>query len=259
MQDVDDLLKVKKARPDEVPWRQCPLAEAGVIPKCCFRWIISGPSYSGKTNLARYTIENFYKKENGEQFFDRIALLSPTAEEDHNWKDLPNLKKSDRRTNLDPAWLERLFKTQARKVKSMGRDRAPMCLLCIDDSISNTRFLNSPEFLRLFVSGRHQNISTIFLTQSYMKVPRSCRLQATHVAFMPSKTTEIDRLYTEHGAIELSKQDFHDLVNHATEKRPGDEYPFFYVDTAAGPKRYRRNFTEQYTIGDGAAMEEEKG
>ena len=257
---VLDFLKVKKARPDEVPWRQPPLAEAGVIPKPCFRWIISGPSYSGKTNMCRYAIENYYKREDGRQFFDRIILMSPTSKEDHNWADLEGLKDSDRKTDLDPEWLDMQLRSQARKVKGMGRDKAPMVLLVIDDSIASPQFLNSKEFLRLFISGRHQNVSTCFLTQSWVKCPRSCRIQATHVSMFPSKTTEVDRLYDEHCPRELNKKQFHELVSYATEKRPGDEYPFFYVDVAAGPKRFRRNFTEQYTIGEeGAPMEEAKG
>jgi len=246
---MEDLLKVTKARPDEVEWKQPHLA--GVVPKIAFRWIISGPSYSGKTNMIRYAIENLYKsKETGKQFFDRIILMSPTAETDHNWQDLDGLKKSDRRTQLDPQWLERLFNKQSRLVKAMGRDKAPNVFLGIDDAAASPKFLNSKEFLRLFISGRHQNISTAFMTQSYMKVPRSVRLQATHVSFFPSKTSEIERLYDEHGPRQLSKKGFMDLVTHATTPVEGDRYPFLYVDTAGGSRRFRRNFTDQYIIGD---------
>jgi hypothetical protein len=244
-----DFLKVGKARPDEVPWRQPPLAASGVVPKCCFRWIFSGPSYSGKTNLARYTIENFYRREDGRQFFDRIILMSPTAEVDHNWADLEGLERKDRRTELDPDWLESVFRKQSASVKQMGRDKAPMVLFAIDDAVASPKFLNSKQFLRLFISSRHQNISLMFMTQSYVKCPRSCRIQATHVAMFPSKTTEVDRLYDEHCPRELNRQEFHDLVNHATTKREGDEFPFLYIDVAAGPNKFRRNFTEQYTIG----------
>lgn len=241
---VDEFLRVTKARPDEVPWRQPKFADAGVAPKCCFRWLICGPSHSGKSNMARWAVDHFYM-----DFFDRILLLSPTAEVDFQWKELPGLEKKDRRTDLDPEWLQSVLEKQGGMVKRMGRDKAPMALLIIDDAIASPQFMNSKEFLRLFISGRHQNVSTMLLSQSLMKVPRSVRLQSTHISLFPSKTSEVDRMYDEVGPRELTKKQFHDVVNHAVEKRPGDEYPFFHVDVAQPlNRRYRRNFTEMYEI-----------
>ena len=239
-----ELLKVTKARPDEVAWRQPALASAGIAPKCCFRWLICGPSHSGKSNMARWAVDHMYNK-----FFDRIILLSPTAEVDHQWADLQTIQKKDRKMELDPEWLQTELNRHGGMVKRMGRDKAPMVLLIIDDAIASPAFMNSKEFLRLFISGRHQNVSTMLLSQSLMKVPRSVRLQSTHISIFPSKTSEIDRLYDEVGPREVSKRQFHDIVNHAVEKRPGDEYPFFHVDVAQTlNRRYRRNFTEMYEI-----------
>jgi hypothetical protein len=96
------------------------------------------------------------------------------------------------------------------------------------------------------------------MTQSYVKVPRSVRLQATHVALFPSRASEIQRLYTEHGPKELSKNDFTELVQYATQPDDTDPFPFLYVDCFAPTKtRFRRGFTNVLEINDGGVQEEE--
>lgn len=52
---------------------------AGVIPKVNFRWILSGPSKSGKSNLARWSLDKYYTDGRGKSWFDEIYLLSPTG------------------------------------------------------------------------------------------------------------------------------------------------------------------------------------
>jgi len=74
-----------------------------------------------------------------------------------------------------------------------------------------------------------------------MKVPRSVRLQATHIAMFPSRSTEIDRLWREHGPKELSKKEFHELAQACTSPDEEDPYPFLYVDCFAPTRtRFRR-------------------
>ena len=87
------------------------------------------------------------------------------------------------------------------------------------------------------------------MTQSYMKVPRSARIQATHVALFPSKQTEIDRVYKEHGPKEISKKDFYELVGYAVTPTDDSPFPFLYIDVFAKPDdRFRRNYTERLEV-----------
>jgi len=100
------------------------------------------------------------------------------------------------------------------------------------------------------------------LTQSYMKVPRSARIQATHVALFPSKQTEIDRVYKEHGPKEISKKDFFEMVSYAITPSDDSPFPFLYIDVFAKPDdRFRRNYTERLEISQmaepGLELEEE--
>jgi hypothetical protein len=91
-----------------------------------------------------------------------------------------------------------------------------------------------------------------------MKVPRSVRLQATHLSVFPSRATEIDRVWSENGPKELSKREFYELATYATEPRPGQEYPFLYVDTTAPvSRRFRRNYDEVLEIGGGGEAKED--
>jgi len=250
--------KVGKALEDAPDIKQPPHCKAGMVPKLHFRWILSGPSKSGKTNLARYAIDKFYTKKSGKSQFDRVVLISPTAEIDWTWQDLPGLKDKDRITHPTPSTLTSILQDQVKKISggSSGkgsmkrlatkRHKADRLLVIFDDAIAESKLINSPEFLKLFIQGRHYNISSMVMTQSYMKVPRSVRLQATHVAMFPSKTTEIDRLYTEHGPRQLSKNEFFDMVSMATSPTEEEPFPFLYVDCFAPVNdRFRRNLTHK--------------
>jgi len=250
-----DLLRVGKAVENEKEWRKPVLA--GTIPTPPFRFVVSGPSYSGKSNLVSYMLRNLYKRpENGSQYLDRLVLISPTAPIDHLYDQMEGLDKRDRISSLDPQFLEDILAKQTRLVKTMGRDKAPHVCLIIDDSASHSSFINSQAFLSLFVSGRHRNVSSIFLTQSWCKMPRSARIQATHVAFFPSKKTEVQRVYDECCPRSLDPKEFSALVDHATEPRENDRYPFLYIDMAAGNRRFRRSFNEQYVINEGGPLPE---
>ena len=47
----------------------------------------------------------------------------------------------------------------------------------------NNKKLNS-KVTKLFIRGRKQNISLVFITQSYFKVPKDVRLNTTHFFIM---------------------------------------------------------------------------
>ena len=48
----------------------------------------------------------------------------------------------------------------------------------ITDMISNKKL--NPTVTELFIRGRNLNISIVFITQSYFKVPKDVRLNSTH-------------------------------------------------------------------------------
>lgn len=240
-------LRVGKAVKNEKKIKQPESSQAGLVPDVAFRWVFTGPSNSGKTNLARWVLDNMYSS-NGKSFFDRIYLFSPTGKLDPVWKDLRGLRNGDRITELNEAGMARLFEIFNRAIKrakAMGKDKAPHELVIIDDSIADTKFLNSLGFTKLFIAGRHGNVSVYMMTQSYNKVPRTPRIQATAISMFPSKVSEIERLHEEHGPLHMNKKDFIKLVKYATMKTKEEKYPFLFIDTnKPEEERFRRCFYE---------------
>lgn len=259
MSKLQEDLKIGKAVPDGPEWPQPAYAEKGVVPKVCFRWILSGPSKSGKTNLARFAIDKFYS-DGGKPFFDRMILMSPTAKIDWTWGKLKGLKDKDRITDCTEDFLLKLFAEQKAKFgrhPEKGRKRKNLVLLIMDDAVCESKLIHTKGFLKVFIAGRHYGISTMAMTQSYVLIPRSARIQATHVSLFPSRVSEIQRLYAEHGPRQLTKRQFVDMVQTATTPEEGDEFPFLYVDCFKPAKeRFRRNFNEAFEInGDDKPVE----
>jgi len=261
----NNIFHVGKAREDEPELKQP--QHAGIIPKVNFRWILSGPSKSGKTNLARWSLDKYYTNGRGKSWFDEIYLLSPTANIDYCWADLKGLKPKNRITNPTSELLLRILNDQKKDIQgttsdqaaqrmssaqlSKRKQKAKKVLIIFDDAIAEGKMITSKEFLKVFVAGRHYGISSMVMTQSYVKIPRSVRLQATHVSMFPSRASEIQRLYSEHGPKELSKNDFTELVQFATQPNEEDPFPFLFVDCFAPAKtRFRRGFVNVLEIND---------
>lgn len=266
---AEDMFRVGKARPDAPKIEQPPYAGT-VIPEVPFRWILSGPSRSGKTNLARWMLDHFYSK-GKKSFFDSIYLLSPTAAIDYTWADLPGLKPENRISRPSESFLVSILDKQKKKIqgstsdtaaqrmssKSLAKRRvkAPKILLIFDDAIAE-KMIHSAAFLKVFIAGRHYLISSMIMSQSYVKVPRSCRIQATHCCMFPSRNSECVRLWEEHGPRQLSKNQFVELVKYATMPSVEDPYPFLYVDCFAPAKtRFRRGLTGTLEISEGGEEE----
>lgn len=238
----------------------------GVIPATPFRWILSGPSKSGKSNLARWSLDKYYTSKVGDgSFFDKVYLLSPTCHIDFLWSQLPGCEHKHRIAQPTPKHLKGILDSQIRKIAGSSSESAlrninpatlarrkqssDKVLVIFDDAIAESKLINSPEFLKIFIQGRHYNISSMVMTQSYMRVPRSVRLQATHLSMFPSRSTEIDRVFTEFGPKDLSKNEFTEMVQYAIRPEAGDEFPFLHVDAFASEKvRFRRNFTNTLEI-----------
>ena len=85
-------------------------------------------------------------------------------------------------------------------------------LIAFDDmtaDMESNRILN-PFVTELLLKGRKFNISLVFISQSYFKVPKTIRLNATHYFIMkiPSKR-ELQQIASNHS----SDIDFKDFVN----------------------------------------------
>ena len=101
--------------------------------------------------------------------------------------------------------------------------------------------MNSPVILKCFTQNRHINSSTWLLTQSYKKVPRSCRLQATCNIFFPASMNEVVAFAEENCPPNMSHKEFIKVIQEATTEK----YNFLFINHLAGhDKKYRKNLDE---------------
>ena len=95
----------------------------------------------------------------------------------------------------------------------------------IADMIKNKK-LNSI-VTELFIRGRKLNISLVFITQSYFKVPKDVRLNTSHffIAKIPNKR-ELQQIAINHSS-DISAKDFANIYRKCT----NEPYSFLVTDT----------------------------
>ena len=105
--------------------------------------------------------------------------------------------------------------------------------------ISNNKL--NPMVTELFIRGRKLNISIVFITQSYFKVPKDFRLNSTHFFIMKIlNKRELQQIALKHS----SDIDFKDSMN-IYKKCTAESYSFLVNDTTLpsdDPLRLRKNF-----------------
>ena len=93
----------------------------------------------------------------------------------------------------------------------------------------------------LFIRGRKLNISLVFITQSYFKVPKDVRLNTSHffIAKIPNKR-ELQQIAINHSS-DISTKDFTNIYRKCTV----EPYSFLVDDTSLAsdnPLRFRKMF-----------------
>ena len=103
----------------------------------------------------------------------------------------------------------------------------------------NNKKLN-PVVTELFIRGRKLNISIVFITQSYFKVPKDLRLNSTHffILKIPNKR-ELRQIALNH-SFDIDFKAFMKIFKKCTAK----PYSFLVSDTTLpsdDPLRFRKN------------------
>ena len=120
-------------------------------------------------------------------------------------------------------------------------DKENKILIAFDDMIADmiNKKLNSI-VTELFIRGRKLNISLVFITQSYFKVPKDVRLNTTHFFIMkiPNKR-ELQQIAINHSS-DINTKDFANIYRKCT----AEPYSFLVIDTmlaSNNPLRFRKN------------------
>jgi hypothetical protein len=222
--------------------------EQGIIPRHPCSFMMVGRSGMGKSNLLVNLLTN-PKMYGG--FFDIIFLISETADfggdgiyTDHLAKDIP--KKNMFRPDVEGIEQLKHIDTQKGLIKKNGITKSPKILIISDDVAHAPKYLSSKEFLLLHIANRHLNISIFTLTQSYVKVPRSCRAQVSAIVFFHGATdSEKIRLSQEHTPSGYTEKEFLSIVNHATAKK----YDFLFINKFTPMRvRYRQGLSTILTL-----------
>ena len=96
-----------------------------------------------------------------------------------------------------------------KNINYYNRDKENKALIVFDDIMTdmiNNKMLNSV-VTELFVRGRKLNISLVFITQSYIKVPKDVRLNSSHFFIMKiPKKRELQRTALNHSSLKIFKK-----------------------------------------------------
>ena len=134
-----------------------------------------------------------------------------------------------------------------KNINEYSPDKERKTLIVFDDMIAdmiNNKKLNSI-VTELFIRGRKLNISLVFITQSYFKVPKDVRLNTSHffIAKIPNKR-ELQQIAINHSS-DISTKDFTNIYRECT----AEPYSFQVNDTTLAsnnPLSFRKNLFNIY-------------
>ena len=208
------------------------------IPDHPYRILIIGGSGSGKTNLLLNLIEN-------QRDIDKIYLYTKHPYES-KYQYLISIREGVGINHFkDPkAFIEYSndMHDVYKNIDAYNLDKENKILIAFDDMIADMIYnkkLNSI-VTELFIRGRKFNISLVFITQSYFKVPKDVRLNTSHffVAKIPNKR-ELQQIDINHSS-DINTKDFANIYRKYTD----EPYSFLVVDTmlaSNNPLRFREN------------------
>ena len=208
------------------------------IPDHPQRILIIGSSGSGKTNLLLNLIEN-------QPDIDKIYLYAKDPYES-KYQYLINKRESvginhfnDPKASIDYSNdMHDFYKNN----DDYNHDKENKRLIVFDDMIADfirNKKLNSI-VTELFIKGRKLNISLVFITQSYFKVPKDVRLNTSHFFIAKiSNKRELQQIAINH-SLDINTKDFANIYRKYTD----EPYSFLVIDTmlsSNNPLRFKKN------------------
>ena len=208
------------------------------IPDHPYRILTIGGSGSGKTNVLLNLILN-------QPYIDKIYLY---AKDPYEAKYQFLIKKREsvgiNRLNDTKAFIEYSNNMHMvyKNIHNYNPDKENKISIVFDDMIADmikNKELNSI-VTELFIRGRKLNISLIFITQSYFKVPKDIRLNTSHffIIKIPNKR-ELQQIAINHSS-DINTKDFIEIYRKCTDK----PYSFIVIDTTLSSNnrlRFRKN------------------
>ena len=134
-----------------------------------------------------------------------------------------------------------------KNIDDYNPDKENKILIVFDDMIADmihNKKLNSI-VTELFIRGIKLNISLVFITESYFKIPKDVRLNNSHffIAKIPDKR-ELQQIAINHSS-DINTEDFANIYRKCT----AEPYSFLVNDTTLpsnNPLRFRKNLFNIY-------------
>ena len=131
-----------------------------------------------------------------------------------------------------------------KNINDYNPDKEKKILIVFDDMIAdmiNNKKLNAI-VTELFTRGRKQNISLVFITQSYFKFPKDVRLNTTHffIVKIPNRR-ELQQIAINHSS-DINTKDFNNIYK----KCINTPYSFLVSDTKLAPDDPLRSVKNLY-------------
>lgn len=195
--------------------------------------LIIGRSGSGKTQAMVNMMTN--KNILGD-YFDLVYLFTDTNPDQELIADL-KLKKKNIIVDFDEEKVKSIMTKAENTIEQDGFKNAPKIMFLFDDILSNQKFLKSKTLTKLATANRHYNISYIFCSQYYKKLPPVIRTNARYYIIFPSSMSEVEKIADELTPPQMNKKKFINYLQHATAKK----YSFMSIN-ANSEEPLRRGF-----------------
>ena len=207
-----------------------------------FRMLIIGPSGSGKTN----TLLNLIQNSNETTPVDKIYLYAKNLSESKYEFLIDNRKNAGiTHFNDSTAFIEYSNDMDYvfTNIDDYNKKRKRKVLIVFDDMIAD--IMSSKKFKaiikKLFVRCRKLNISIVFITQSYFRMPKDARLNSTHYVIMKIQSRKELQNIAQENSGDIDFKDFLKTYKDYT----SEPYFCMIIDTAVpngNPMRFRKKF-----------------
>ncbi|MHA2040100.1 MAG: ATPase/DNA packaging protein, partial [Promethearchaeota archaeon] len=188
--------------------------ELDIFPKLPMGMLVVGKSGSGKTNAIVNMLTNNALLGD---YFDIVYLFTDAKPDKELIKDL-KLEKKYIITDFDEKKVLEIMDKAEKTIEQKGFKNSPKLLFIFDDILSNAKFLRSKTATKLATANRHFNISYIFASQYFKKLPPVLRTNARYYIIFPSSQAETIKMADELTPPRMSNKKFIEYLDHATKE-----------------------------------------
>ncbi len=202
-----------------------------LMPQHPFRAICAGRSGSGKTLAMLNTLPHLA--------FDHLCAIAPTID-NPQYQTLAAVLEDYEIANEEAVALLSDDISDLPEISSL--DPSKQTMIIFDDLIGTLNNRQLTPAIQTFVRGRHQNASSYFLSQSYHKIPKTVRLQASYVMVFAGQNERDRRAIWSDHVSDLTWKEFDKLYRECCDPR----YGFMVIDNVNRDLRLRKGWDEIY-------------